>query len=93
MNKETYITRKKDLNQEISEMNKKLSELKKEYIEKCAPCNIGDSVTLMTDGDRKIVGEVKSLAIYLDEIFVDTIKPPYGTNVYLSKPHKSITVN
>lgn len=93
MTKESYVNRKKELHEEINAINKALANLRKEYIEKCAPCNIGDNVTLVTDGDRKITGEVKSVAIYLDDIFVDAIKPPEGTNVYLSKPHKSITVN
>lgn len=93
MNKESYVNSKKELHDEINAINKRLANLRKEYIEKCAPFNIGDNVTLVTDGGRKIVGEVKSIAIYLDDIFVDSIKLPYGTNVYLSKPHKSITIN
>ena len=90
MNKQSYVESKKVLHEEINSINKKLANLRKEYIEKCAPCNIGDNVTLVTDGGRKITGEVKSVAIYLDDIFIDAIKPAEGTNVYLSKPHKSI---
>lgn len=93
MNKESYVESKKVLHEGINAINKKLANLRKEYIEKCAPCNIGDNVTLVTDGGRKITGEVKSLAIYLDDIFVDAIKPSEGTNVYLSKPHQSIVIN
>lgn len=90
MNKEIFIARKKDINEEMSALNTVMRNLRNEYISKCAPCAIGDTVEVVTDGGRKIVGEAKSFAIYLDEIFVDTIKPEGSTNVYLSKPHKSI---
>jgi hypothetical protein len=90
MNKEIFIARKKDINEETSALNTVMRNLRNEYISKCSPCKVGDIIEVVTDGGRKIVGEAKSFAIYLDDIFVDCIKPEGSTNVYLSKPHKSI---
>lgn len=92
MTREEYMNEVKFHKEAISATNKRLSNLRAEYIAKSAPCKIGDKVELITAGGRKIVGEAKSFAIFDGHIFVETIKPEGKPNVYLSVPHKGLTV-
>lgn len=94
MKKEEYLSRREELRLANSEIITKIDELRTEYIESNKPCNIGDSIEVITNGDRLVKGIAHSFSISsLQDVYVSSIKPIKGAIVYLSVPHKSITIN
>lgn len=91
MNKEEYLIAKESIKKEQSELVKKLSDLRSQYIESNKPCNIDQLIEVINNGGRKIVGQAKGFSISVNsDVYVDAIKPSSGGMVYLSKPHNSI---
>jgi len=94
MNKETYLSRREQLKESFSKLSVENEKLRTEYIESNKPCNIGDSIEVITNGDRLVKGIAHSFSISsLQDVYVSSIKPIKGAIVYLSVPHKSITIN
>lgn len=93
MNKEQYLSKREQLKTSFSELSSENEKLRNEYIESNKPCNIGDSIEVITNGDRKVKGTAHSFSISsLQDVYVSSIKPIKGAIVYLSVPHKSIIV-
>ena len=91
MIKEQYLSKREKLRLANSEIIAKLDELRTKYIESNKPCNIGDSIEVITNGDRIVKGIAHSFSISsLQDVYVSSIKPIKGAIVYLSVPHKSI---
>ncbi|MCF8255012.1 MAG: hypothetical protein K9J84_10595 [Bacteroidia bacterium] len=94
MNKETYLKKREQLKESFSKLSVENEKLRTEYIESNKPCNIGDSIEVVTYGDRLVKGVAHSFSISsLQDVYVSSIKPIKGAIVYLSVPHKSITIN
>jgi len=94
MKKETYLSRREQLKESFSKLSVENEKLRTEYIESNKPCNIGDSIEVITNGDRLVKGVAHSFSISsLQDVYVSSIKPIKGAIVYLSVPHKSITIN
>jgi len=94
MNKETYLSKREQLKESFSKLSVENEKLRTEYIESNKPCNIGDSIEVITNGDRLVKGIAHSFSISsLQDVYVSSIKPIKGAIVYLSVPHKSITIN
>jgi len=93
MKKEDYLQKRKEVKQLISDATSRLDSLRSEFIELNKPCNIGDSIEVITHGDRKVKGIAHSFSINsTSDVYVSSIKPLKGAIVYLSIAHKSIKI-
>lgn len=93
MTKEDYFEARNKIRQDISELDVALSDLRAFYIDSNKPCQLNDTVNIVSAGGRTIIG--KALGFSLNSsgvVFVDKVKPEKGPIIYLSIAPKSTAV-
>ena len=91
MTSEKYLERIEFFKQKQKELNEIKAKLRESYIQANRPCNIGDTVKIISSGGKEYIGEVVSFALFDTVVFIDCIKS--GNNkAYQTKPQKSVEV-
>lgn len=79
MNKEEYKKLRLEKSEEISRINKEISELRDAYIEHNKPASIDDNVRIILNGGRVVTGKVCSLGILTgDNVCITSYRPDKG---------------
>jgi hypothetical protein len=91
MTSEKYLERIEFFKQKQKELNELKAKLRESYIQANRPCNIGDTVKIISFGGKEYIGEVVSFALFDTQVFIDCIKSG-STKAYQTKPQKSIEV-
>jgi hypothetical protein len=93
MNRETYLRNVEEIKDFIKSKTEQLEKLKQSYIDKNKPCELEQLVKITRESGRVSTGVVKGFGILNDKnVYVTSIKPLIGTQVYISVPYLSIEI-
>ncbi len=93
MNVEQYKRGREAINAKRKELNEADSRLKKLFIQTNKPCDLEDTVRLVSNGGKEYIGKVTSFALYHEQVIISSIRLlQTSKNAFLSKPYRSIEI-
>ena len=88
---EFYLSRLEFFKAKQKELNDLKAKLRLAYIESNKPCNIGDTVRIVSSGGNVLTGQANSFSLFDTVVFVDTIANG-AKRQYQTKPPKEFEI-